>query len=146
MDEVVFLLGKEGKAMSPIQGYLETIDQPIYDNHAGRRLFPCDSRYYHNLFLTLSINGKTKWESPAWRCADPATTMINQTAWLAMKSEEPADLVSVLRRPLTIPIELHHNEYFSMEVFFDRTWYEAWYDAPERLVVLLEGNLSVAGI
>ena len=192
--------------MSPIQGWMEVIDQPIYDTlHTlaprsrkrrdrealfvvpygmmhetktglrvktfedtnmlisaaldapktfrvkhircallGRRLFPCDSRYYRDLWLEFEINRRTMWQGPGWRCVDPAATMINPTSWLALENSDRAELVSLLRRPLDPPIEIRAHECFSVTATFGEAWFEAWYAAPERLVVLLEGNLSLA--
>jgi len=191
--------------MSPIQGWLETIDQPIYDTlHTlaprsrrqsdrgtmfvvpfgqlhdtktglrvktfedtnmyicaqldprkqfvvehircallGRRLFPFDSRYYRDLFLEFNVNNQTKWRGPAWRCVDPVTTMQNPTAWLAMEPADRTELVSLLRRPLDPPVLIEAQETFSVSVTFGEAWFEAWYAAPDRLVVLLEGKLHI---
>jgi hypothetical protein len=143
--------------MSPIQGYMDIVDQPLYDTlHTlaprsyrrrnqemmfvvpfgqmhetkvglrvkhwedtnmliggaldapksffvkhircalfGRRLFPCDSRYYRDLFLSLVVNQKNMWHGPAWRCVDPAATMSSPQSWLALDSDERSSLIGL---------------------------------------------------
>lgn len=196
----------EAYSMSPIQGFLEVIDQPIYDtlhtlaprhprrsdresmfiipyggmhetkkglmtktyedtNMAiggmlpqpssfevknircallGRRLFPCDSRYYRDLWIELLVSDKTAWRGPGWRCVDPATMMVNPAAWLALPPEERTELITLLRRPLDPVIHIHPNQDFVARVTFGPAWEEAWYAAPDRLVLLLEGKLARA--
>lgn len=110
----------------------------------GRRLFPCDSRYYRDLWLRFEINQKTMWQGPSWRCADPATTMVNPASWMAMDPVDRSDLVTLLRRPLDPPVVIDQQQPFSVIATFGEAWFEAWYAAPDRLVVLLEGTLSRA--
>jgi hypothetical protein len=189
--------------MSPIQGFLEIVDQPLYDTlytlaprahdrrdretlfsipvgmlhdtktgwrvktfedtnmlvpsmldmpktfevrHIrcaliGRRLFPCDSRYYRDLFIRFDVNRKTMWEGPSWRCVDPATMMVSPAAFAAMEPADRTDLVALLRRPLDPPVVIRDQEIFSVTAIFGDAWQDAWYNAPDRLVVLLEGRM-----
>ena len=110
----------------------------------GRRLFSCESRYYRDLWLELVVNARSVWRGPSWRCADPATMMATPSAWLALNSHDRTELVSLLRRQLDPPIEIPGLENFCVRATFGDAWQEAWYAAPDRLVVLLEGKLSLA--
>jgi hypothetical protein len=192
--------------MSPIQGYLDVIDQPLYDTlHTlaprhrcrsdrenmftipyggmhetkkglmtktfedtnlvisgmlpqpqflevknircallGRRLFPCDSRYYRDLWIELSVCEKRMWCGPAWRCVDPAAMMMDPAAWLALAPEERSELIALLRRPLDPVIRIGPHDNFAARVTFGPAWEEAWYAAPDRIVLLLEGKLARA--
>jgi hypothetical protein len=112
----------------------------------GRRLFSIDSRYYHDLWINFVICGKTMWTGPAWRCADPVTMMLNQTALMAMDASDRTELISVLRRPLDPPIEIRQQESFHVQVVFGNSWKEAYYAAPEKLMILLEGQIKLAYI
>jgi hypothetical protein len=112
----------------------------------GRRLFSGDSRYYRDLWVDLSVCAKRLWSGPAWRCLDPATMVVNPNAWLSLQSDDRTELIRLLRKSIDPPIELRAQEPFDVTVTFGEAWFEAWYAAPEKLVVLLEGLLSVAVI
>lgn len=112
----------------------------------GRRLFPIDSRYYRDLWLRFEVCGKTMWEGPGWRCADPATMTVNPASWITLEPSDRSELIGVLRRPLDPPVMIEPQMPFSVRVTFGEAWFEAWYNAPDRLVVFLEGNLNRASM
>jgi hypothetical protein len=110
----------------------------------GRRLFSCDSRYYRDLWISFQVNRKTMWEGPSWRCVDPTAMMASQAAFAAMAPAERTELVALLRRPLDPPVTIQSQQFFCVTAVFGDAWREAWYNAPDRLVVLLEGRMSRA--
>jgi len=106
----------------------------------GRKILPCSSRYYADTLLELRINQKKYWGGPAWKCADPVTMVINADTLLAMGRHARVDLVRSLRRTLDPMIWIDVQQMFSVEVTFGKSWREYADDAPERLVILLEGK------
>lgn len=111
----------------------------------GRKILPVSSRFYADTLLRLSVNCKSYWTGPAWKCADPVTMVLNPDTLLAMGRHKRVDLVRALRQKFTTEIVIESQQPFSVEVTFSgESWREYSDDAPERLVVLLEGQTARA--
>lgn len=105
----------------------------------GRKIVPCSSLYYADTSLRLMIGQKPYWNGPAWKCADPVTMVLNPDTLLAMGRHARVDLVRALRHTLNPAPMIRTQEPFHVEVTFGKLWREFRDDAPDRLVVLLEG-------
>ena len=110
----------------------------------GRKILPVSSRYYADTLVRLIIGAKTYWNGPAWKCADPVTMVLNADTLLVMGRHARVDLVRSLRRLLNPRPMI--QEPFHVEVTFGKAWREYSDDAPDRLVVVLEGKLARAVI
>ncbi len=68
--------------------------------------------------------------------------VMNADTLLAMGPHKRVDLVRSLRRTFDVPVKIRRQELFAVEVTFaGKSWQEYSDDAPERLVVLLEGKM-----
>jgi len=102
---------------------------------------PASSRYYADTLVRLMIGQKPYWIGPAWKCADPVTMVLEPNL---MDSETRIEFVRALRQTFTYEPLIQTQEPFYVEVTFGKSWNECPPDAPDRLVVLLEGALARA--
>jgi hypothetical protein len=107
----------------------------------GRKILPCSSRYYAATHLSLIVNQKTCWQGPAWKCADPVTMVVSPDTFLALGRHQRVDLIRSLRRELRPKVAIESDCPFSVQVDLGRVWNEFADDAPDRLMVMLEGNI-----
>jgi hypothetical protein len=108
----------------------------------GEEIVPMSSRYYADTLIRLIIGQKPYWTGPAFKCADPVT--MDPKTVLEMDTESRIEFVKLLRRHFEHGPIIQEQEPFSVQVTFGESWRDCPPDAPDRLVVLLEGDLARA--
>jgi hypothetical protein len=110
-------------------------------------IVPCSSRWYAEASLALNVSRKQHFEAPLAKCLNPAALIdLSLGGMELLTAQDLLLLKKEFQQPLSIPVEIRSQESFEVTVAFSDWCNWTRRSAPEKLVIMLCGELQVAAL